>query len=361
MMLLSGAAERAGFFDWSAGQAARAGRGNVLRLYLAVFGLGSLVTITLSLDTTALVLTPIVHGMVQRLGLTSRPFLFACCYTANTASLFLPVSNLTNLLVYAALDLDFLRFSAWMLLPGLLAVLTNGLVFVWLFRDELTGGYPIHRERFRPARPTFFTAATLTLGLVLAVLVLSSPLGLPIGPIALAGGALVAGLSLVKGWMSAGSIRRSISWGLFPLVVGLFLVVQAVQNAGLAGVVEDSLLLAAPGDGFLEIVAIAAGAGLGSNLINNIPMTVVSINGIEPLVAAGRLSETAAYAALIGTNIGPNLTIVGSLATLIWLTAIRRRGANVTAREYLAVGLVTTPPILLSAAFSLWLAVKFGG
>ncbi|MEJ7819927.1 MAG: SLC13 family permease, partial [Rubrobacteraceae bacterium] len=137
MMALSAVAEKAGFFDWAASLTARAGRGRVFLLYGFVFLVGTLVTTTLSLDATAIVLTPIVYGMVVRLRLSPLPFMFACVYTANTASLFLPISNLTNLLAYDRFDLGFVRFGLVMLLPGLLAVITNFAIFAFLFRNDL--------------------------------------------------------------------------------------------------------------------------------------------------------------------------------------------------------------------------------
>lgn len=146
-----------------------------------------------------------------------------------------------------------------------------------------------------------------------------------------------------------------------PLVVGLFLVVRAVENAGVDILAQRAFLAAAPGDGFVQILAIAFGTALGSNLINNVPMTVVTINDLSPLLANGGLNETAAYAALIGTNVGPNLTVVRSLATLIWLGIIRGRGLVMTARDYLMVGLITTPAILVMASFGLWLSVRLFG
>ncbi|MBA2374675.1 MAG: anion permease [Rubrobacter sp.] len=141
MMALSSAADRAGFFDWAASLAARAGGGDVRRLYVMVFLVGTVVTAFLSLDATAIILTPIVYGMVVRLRLRPLPFVFACTYTANTASLFLPVSNLTNLLAYNAFDMNFIRFGVVMFIPATFAVVANLLVFLVLFRGDLIGGY----------------------------------------------------------------------------------------------------------------------------------------------------------------------------------------------------------------------------
>lgn len=158
-------------------------------------------TATLSLDATVIVLTPIVYGMVVRLRLWPLPFMFACIYTANTASLFLPVSNLTNLLLYDAFDLSFVRFGLVMLLPATLAVLANALVFVVLFRNGLRGLYEPEPAPFVPEAPAFFRLAAGGIAGVFAVFFLSPILGLPIGPVALAGSVLVVAVARARGWV----------------------------------------------------------------------------------------------------------------------------------------------------------------
>lgn len=361
MMAVSGVAERAGFFEWAGGLAIRAGRGSVFGLYCAVFVVGTLVTITLSLDATAIVLTPVVFGITRKLGIKPLPFMFACCYTANTGSLLLPISNLTNLLVYEAFSLELLRFAVVMALPSVLAIITNALIFVWLFRSDIRGVYAPVDEPFVAENKQFFRFATVALTAVLLGVVTASLLDIPIGIVALGGAFVAAVVALLCRWTSPRQVVGSVSWQLLPLVVGLFLVVRGVENAGFDVLAQRAFLEAAPGDGFLQILAIAFGTALGSNLINNVPMTVVTINDLSPLLANGSLNETAAYAALIGTNVGPNLTVVGSLATLIWLGIIRGRGLVMTARDYLMVGLITTPAILVMASFGLWLSVRLFG
>lgn len=361
MMALSAVAERAGIFGWAASLAARAGGGSVPRLYAMVFLVGTVVTATLSLDATAIMLTPLVYGIVVRLRLSPLPFMFACTYTANTASLFLPISNLTNLLVYDALDLSFFGFLKIMLLPGALAVAANLLVFAALFGRELRGGYDVGESGFRPESRSFFRLAAAGLAVVLVALFAAPVLGASIGLVALAGGAAVAAAAVLGGYVGLREVAGSISWGLVVLVVGLFVVVQGVENAGLAGLVRDALSLASPGEGFVQILGVALGAAAGSNLINNVPMTVVALNALEPLISDGTLSPAAAYAALLGTNIGPNLAIMGSLATLIWLSILRGRGLEVTAVDYLKVGAVAMPAILLAAVLGLWVSIGVFG
>ena len=362
MMALSAVAEKAGFFDWAASLTARAGGGCVFYLYGFVFLVGTLVTATLSQDATAIVLTPIVYGMAVRLRLDPLPFMFACVYTANTASLFLPVSNLTGLLAYGAFDLGFARFALVMLLPATLAVATNFLIFAWLFRKDLRGGYDVKLPPFIPEDRAFFGLASFGVAGVLAAFFLAPVFGVSIGLVALVAGALVTVVARFAGWASLGEVGRSVSWGIVVLVVGLFLVVQGVENAGLAALAERAFAADAPGDGLGEILAVTVGSALGSNVINNVPMTVLALGAVGPLVAEGTLGVATVYAIVVGTSIGPNLTTVGSLATLIWLGIARDKGLEITAKDYLKIGVIATPPILLVASVGLWASLKlFGG
>ncbi len=362
MMALSAVAEKAGFFDWAASLTARAGKGRVFLLYGFVFLIGTLVTTTLSLDATAIVLTPIVYGMVLRLRLSPLPFMFACVYTANTASLFLPVSNLTNLLAYDKFDLGFARFGLVMLLPGALAILTNFAVFAFLFRNDLRGSYDLDKSvEFSAENKAFFGVAAAGIAGVLVAFFVAPLFGAPIGLVALAAGTVVVIVSRVAGWVTLREVAGSISWGIIFLVVGLFLVVQGVQNAGLAAVAEGAFVAAVPGDSLLQILGVVFGSALGSNVINNVPMTVLLLGTMEPLVDGGTLGVAAVYAVVVGTSIGPNLTTVGSLATLIWLSIARGRGLDITAKDYLKIGAIATPPILLAAALGLWVSVRLLG
>ncbi len=357
MMLVSLVVERAGFFDWSATLAARAGRGSVRRLYLFVFLTGTLITAFLSLDATAIVLTPIVFAMAVRLKLRPLPFMFACGFIANTASLFMPISNLTNLLIYRSLNLSFGRFSLIMLLPGLLAVVTNALLFTYLFRYELKGRYPRQIDRFQPRNLLFFVIAVSGLGITLVAVFAASVVHVPIGVVALAAGVILVIISQFSGWVTLREGIKSVSWNLILLVVGLFLVVQAVENAGLSRHMDELARSISGGGSLLQILGIGATTAVGSNLINNIPMTIVTGSVLRSSV----FSPAAGYAALIGTNVGPNLTITGSLATLIWINIMQRRGMSITAGQFVRVGIIAMPTIFLSASVGLWVSLHLFG
>jgi arsenical pump membrane protein len=362
MMSLSAAAEKSGVFGWAASVAVHAGGGSTAHLFGLVFVVGCLTTAVLSLDATAVVLTPIVFGAVSGLGLKPLPFMFACVYAANTASLFLPVSNLTNLLAYNAFGLGFGRYSLVMLLPAILAVLTNILVFGWLFRRDLRGSYEASvLPRFSPETPAFFRLVAGTLLAVLAAFFFAPLIGVPIGLVALTAAVLVVGVARLKGWLGLREAAGGVSWDVLVLVVGLFLVVRAAEGAGLGALAEGAYAAAAPGDGPLGILAVASASALGANLLNNLPTMLLALDALGPLVSAGQLGQSAVYATVVGTGVGPNLTVVGSLATLIWLSVVRGKGVKVTAREYLKVGVVSTPPIVLAAAVGLWVSQQLVG
>lgn len=361
MMALSAVAEKAGFFDWAASLTARAGGGSVFRLYVFVFLVGTLITASLSLDATAIVLTPIIYGMVVRLRLSPLPFMFACVYTANTASTFLPISNLTNLLVYDAFDLGFVRFGLIMFIPATLAVLANALILAGLFWKDLQGSYEQKLPPFVPEDRAFFRVSAGGIAGVLVAFFLAPIFGIPIGPVALAAGSIVAIVTRLRGWMTLREVGSTISWGIIALVIGLFLVVQGVENAGLAEAIRQAFAVAAPGDGFLQILGVTVGSTLGSNFINNVPMTVMAIGALKTLVFDGTLGLATVYATILGTNIGPNLTTVGSLATLIWLSITRGKGMDITAKDYLKIGAISTPVILISAVVGLWISLRLFG
>jgi arsenical pump membrane protein len=358
MMFLSAVAEKGGFFDWSASLALRAGGGRVRRLFVLVFLVGSLVSAVLSLDATAIVLTPVVYGAVSRLGLKPLPFMFACVYAANTASLFLPVSNLTNLLAYDDFALGFARYASIMILPATLAVLSNLLVFAWLFRKDLQGSYDPAVPRFAAENPAFFRLATWAVFGVLAAFFFAPLAGVPSGAVALAAASLAVGAALSFGWVGLREVVGSVSWDVLALVAGFFLVVRAAEGAGFGALARAAYDATAPWEGLPQILAVASIAALGSNVLNNLPTMLVALEALRPLVSGGRLGAEAIYATVVGTGVGPNLTVVGSLATLIWLSIVRGKGVEVTAKEYVKVGVVSTPPILLAAALGLWFTLR---
>ncbi len=352
LLLLSALLERSGFFDWASVQAARLARGDGRRLYRNVFLLGALITATLSLDTTAVILTPVVLGFVEKLKLPARPYIFACAFVANTASLPLPVSNLTNLLFAGAFGLPFAGFLGRMLLPQCAALAGNYLLFRRLFRGELPAqfsGEALPDAASVIPGKSYFQGAVGILGLVLIGYFAAPFVRLPPYAVGFAGCLALAVCGIRAGRVDW-SLGREISWPVFPFVIGLFVVIGGVENLGLTGQLAAGL--AGIHSPLLRLLAVAVGAGAASNIVNNIPAALLArtvlqqAHGGTPLV----------YAALIGTNIGPNVTLSGSLATLLVLTAARKKGKNLRAQDFLKVGLLVTPLTLLAATLTLWLS-----
>jgi arsenical pump membrane protein len=347
LLVLADLMRAAGFFEWAAIHAARSAKGSGPALFRNVFVLGAAVTALLSLDTTAVMLTPVVLAFVGRLNLKPRPFLFACAFIANTGSLLLQVSNLTNLLFAGAFKWGFTTFTARMALPQLLALGVNYLVFRRLFQRSLSAEFS---EQALPEPKTvipdrrFFRAAVAVFIAVVIGYGIGDIFRIPPYVFAISGAILLFGVGLRLRRVNLG-LFREVSWSVFPFVIGLFVVVRAMENLGLVDLVNR--LMDGSHSKLLTVGIGVFGAGFGSNVVNNIPMALLSISGLH------HGADLARYASLIGCNIGPNLTVTGSLATMLVIASARKHGEQVSAADFLKVGLVTTPWVLAAAAVGL--------
>jgi arsenical pump membrane protein len=344
MMLLAELAREEGLFNWLAAQAAHRARGSARRLFFLVYLVGTLVTVFLSNDATAVVLTPAVVAVTRAARIRSPlPFLFVCAFVANAASFVLPISNPANLVVYGAQMPSLWVWLARFTLPSLLAI---GATLIALYLTQL--------GRLNSATTTPPSVVPLSMGgraagvgILLTALALmgasaaSIPLGLPTLITALATVALVSTCTGKVRWQPV----TQISWSVFPLVAGLFILVRAVEATGLIGVFEAPLVGATvrPPAPF---TALAAGiVALVSNLANNLPVGLFAGRVLQSAQAVGTLPA----AVLVGVDVGPNLAVTGSLATLLWLSALRREGIEMRPREFLRVGALVMPPALILA------------
>jgi arsenical pump membrane protein len=355
MMVLTAVVERSGLFELLALWTARAARGSGYLLFLGVFLLGFAITALLSLDVTVLVLTPIVYALAVRLRVKALPYMFVCTFVANTGSLLLPISNLTNLLAYGLLGLGFVNFARLMFWPQLAALAVNIGVFFLIFRHQLPRQFD--RDSL-PTRPEgvdlrFLRVAAVTLGLVLLALVVAGVRTWPIAIPALVGGAVLAGIAI--GWrkITPRAIVSEVSWSLIPFIIGMFTLIRGAERVWLAQLGGGPTLAT---HGLPELLLIAFGTGIGANLVNNIPMIGAAIGLLGNATPAAR--EPLALAAVLGANLGPTVTPFGSLATLLWLTIIRRKGEELSTLEYMRVGILTAPPTLLAATIVLWLVIR---
>ena len=359
MMGLSALAEAAGLFDWLAVQAARFARNSARLLFLNVFLLGSLISMILSNDATALILTPVVYVLVTKLRLPVLPFLFACTFIADTASFLLPVSNPINIIMLSHFPMDLFTFLRLLFLPSLIVIGINIGMFFLLYRRELQGRFQLERlpsvEETVKHRAYFWYTCVVLIGVAMAY-ILASAARFPLSLVA-AGGALLLLLGAV-GWKQT-TLRETgkrISWSIFGFIAGMAIVVRAIEDTGLTAAFGHWLLQLSGGNSFGAVIVGTAGAALGTNLINNIPMAVVMTSALGSIQHAPLAVQHGFLAAtMFGCDLGPNLTTVGSLATVLWLLILRKQGIDVSGLDYFKVGVIVTPIILLAGALTIWL------
>lgn len=361
LMIIAAVADHGGFFDAVAYSAARAANGSGLRLYLAVFAIGTVITAVLSNDATALILTPIVYTLVMRLRLKVLPFMFACTFVADTASFLLPVSNPINILVLSSFGGTLGEFLRFLLLPSLFCIAVNIAVFVVVFRRDVTMRYDLallDAPMRTPAQQQFFRFVVGGLVLIAAGYVLGSVFLIPLSFVALGGAVVLLAGAAGYGQFDARWVGRDISWSIFGFIGGMFIVVQAVENVGLTAAFGDWLLGGATTSPLWSVLRVTVGTALGANVINNVPMTIVMVSALRSQPALDPALHTGVvYATIFGADVGPNLTTVGSLATILWLLILRRKGLDVSSFQYFKLGLCVVPLMVLGGALLIWLAI----
>ena len=351
MMLLSEIARKEGLFDWLASHAVRAAKGSATRLFLLIYVVGTVVTVFLSNDACAVVLTPAVFAATKAAGVKQPlPYLFICAFIANAASFVLPISNPANLVVFAEHMPPLGRWLAMFTLPSVLAIVTTYAVL------RITQNASLKSETVATDVETprlSFGGKIAGLGIVAtgAALIAASAAGIELGlPTFVAGVATTLVVILInRGGLV--EVSKDVSWSVLPLVAGLFVLVEALEKTGVLQMLADLLKRAAEGDPALAAWAGGAVVAFGSNLVNNLPAGLLAGAAVQ----AAQVPEKVAGAILIGVDLGPNLSVTGSLATILWLTAIRREGQDVSAFAFLKLGLLVMPPALILALAALLL------
>jgi arsenical pump membrane protein len=294
-------------------------------------------------------LTPVVLTTVRRLRAPVRPHAYATAHLANAASLLLPVSNLTNLLAFHVAKVSFTKFTLVMALPWLAAVGSVYIVFRLFFRRDLSVQPNPRDTESAPQTPVF---ALVVVALTLAGFVIAEAIGVAPAWAALAGSAVMAVRSLSRGHTSVTAIVRAVNVPFLVFVLALGVVVQAVMRNGVTGWMGAVL---PSGSSLPALLGFAAVAAVLANVVNNLPATLVLV----PLVAPS--GSPAVLAVLIGVNIGPNLTYVGSLSNLLWRSVLRRYDVSASVGEYTRLGLCTVPTALVTAVLGLWAGVRLFG
>jgi arsenical pump membrane protein len=347
MMLLAEVARLEGLFDWLAAHAVRAARGSAKRLFLIVYAVGTLTTIFLSNDATAVVLTPAVHAAATAARVAPLPYLLICAFIANAASFVLPISNPANLVIFGAQMPPLVQWLYVFSLPSLAAIVVTYVMLRLTQRRALAK--VVHdgvvASPLSPGGRCVAAAIAVTALALLAASAFDWPLGLP--TFLCGTGATIVVLAI--GRKSPAPVLRDIAWGVLPLVAGLFILVEAVGQTGVLHAITRQLHDAAVASPRETSFAAGAIVALLSNLMNNLPTGLLAAtigqNAAVPIQVTAGL--------LIGVDLGPNLSVTGSLATILWLIALRREGEAVTAWQFLKLGVVVMPPALLAALLTL--------
>jgi len=344
MMVLSELARREGLFDWLAAWVARRARGSAVKMFALLYVMGVGVTVFLSNDATAVVMTPAVAAVVRAAGARNPvPFLLICALVANAASFVLPISNPANLVIFGAQMPRLANWLATFALPSAAAILCTFLALYFMQRGAL-------RQRLEDAGdlPVLSRGGVLAACGIVAtgvVLLVASGLGARLGLPAFLAGAGTAALVLVPKREAPWGVMKAISWDVLALVAGLFVLVAGLTQAGLTASLAKILhqaAAAAPGEAFWAVGVLSA---FGCNLVNNLPLGLVAGHAVQAAGVAGRVRA----AVVVGIDLGPNLSVTGSLATILWLNALRRDDLAFSGWAFLRIGIVVMPAALLCA------------
>jgi arsenical pump membrane protein len=344
MMLIAELARQEGLFDYLAAFAVEHARGSPQRLFILVYLVGTFVTTLLSNDATAIVLTPAVYAATRAAGASPLPYLFVCAFIANAASFVLPISNPANLVVFGARMPHLAEWLRQFALPSLASIVVTYLVL------RLTQGSALREEKIETnvpkpklSREGKFTAVGI--GAVGIVLLSASALDLRLGLPTFICGAVTATAVLLVSRQSPWPVLKDISWGVLPLVAGLFAMVEALIRTGVIARVNEALHGAAAQSIAKTAWGVGIATAIADNIANNLPVGLVA----GSVAANDHLPTQVVGAILIGVDLGPNLSVTGSLATILWLVALRREGLHVSAWRFLGLGLLVMPPALLAA------------
>jgi arsenical pump membrane protein len=347
MMLLAELARREGLFDWLAALAGRQAHGSAQRLFALVYGVGTVVTVFLSNDATAIVLTPAVYAVTKAARVTPLPYLLVCAFIANAASFVLPISNPANLVIFGRTLPPLTAWLSQFALPSVLAIVATYVALRCTQASVLR--QRVATDIVAPALSRDGRMAAYGIGGTAVALLLVSALDTPLGlPTCLAGGTTAA-IVLLHKRESPRHLVTGVSWSVLPLVAGLFVLVAGLEEGGvlrslgqvLRAAVAHSTAGTAWGVGIMLAVA--------CNVMNNLPAGLLA----GAIVHTAHVPSQVVGAVLIGTDLGPNLSVTGSLATMLWLVALRREGETVGPWQFLRLGVVVMPPALLLALSAL--------